>query len=68
MPSLTHSQQIAMAVIVGQSNTSNARIMAQESLRNAESEENYALATDSDSRPAHISVSKTGVYTFRTVS
>ena len=68
MPSLTHNQQIAMAVIQSSTGTSNARLIAQESLQNAESEESYALATDSDPQPLHMSVNATGVYTFRTFS
>ena len=67
MPTLSHNNQIALAVISSHTGHSNSQQTAQESLANAQREENYAQAIDSPNK-LRLSVSKEGVYTFRTYS
>ena len=67
MPMLNRAHQIAMAVISASTGHANSQQIAKESLENAQTDEYHDLATDND-RPQvqKMSVSKEGVYTFRT--
>ena len=66
MPMLNRSHQIAMAVISASTGHPNSQQIAKESLENAQTDEYHDLATDNDTPQVQMSVSKEGVYTFRT--
>ena len=66
MPMLNRSHQIAMAVISASTGHPNSQQIAKESLENAQMDEYHDLATDNDRPQVQMSVSKEGVYTFRT--
>lgn len=66
MINLTHSNQIALAVISASTGHTNSKQIAKECLANAREEEFYALATDSEPAKMKMSVNKQGVYSFRT--
>jgi|TARA_R110001599_G_scaffold8685_1_gene42551 hypothetical protein len=66
MPMLNRSHQIAMAVISASTGHANSQQIAKESLKNAQTDEYYDMATDNDRPQVKMSISKQGVYTFRT--
>jgi len=67
MLNLSRRNQIAMAVISASTGHANSQQMATETLDNAEKQEWYEMATDSHHTPeVRMTVSKEGVYTFRT--
>tara|TARA_R100000664_G_scaffold13695_2_gene21772 strand:+ start:373 stop:573 length:201 start_codon:yes stop_codon:yes gene_type:complete len=64
MPKLSHSQQIAMAVIIGQSSTSNAKAIAKEVIEEAEIAEKHSLNTGCETRPVRMIQKADGTVSF----